>query len=61
MDHVRLAADSKGERGIIQMRKHLCWYLRQVPGTRKLRQKAVAISNLQHVAELLSQATEQLG
>ncbi len=56
MEHAKLAADSKGERGIIQMRKHLCWYLRQVPGARKLRQKAVAISSIQHVAELLSQA-----
>ncbi|MGA2404852.1 MAG: tRNA-dihydrouridine synthase [Syntrophobacteraceae bacterium] len=56
MEHARLAADLKGERGIIQMRKHLCWYLRLVPGTRKLRQKAVTIRNLQDVAELLSQA-----
>jgi nifR3 family TIM-barrel protein len=55
MEHARFATDSKGERGIIQMRKHLCWYLQQVPGTKKLRQKAVAISNLQDVAELLSQ------
>ncbi len=55
MEHARLATDSKGERGIIQMRKHLCWYLQQVPGTKKLRQKAVAINNLQDVVELLSQ------
>ncbi len=56
IEHARLATDSKGERGIIQMRKHLCWYLQQVPGTKKLRQKTVAISNLQDVAELFSQA-----
>ena len=56
MEHARLATDLKGERGIIQMRKHLCWYLQQVPGTKKLRQKAVAITNLEDVAELLSQA-----
>ncbi len=54
MEHARLSSELKGERGIIEMRKHLCWYLQQVPGTRKLRQKAVKISNLQDVAELLS-------
>jgi tRNA-dihydrouridine synthase len=51
----------KGERGIIQMRKHLGWYLQQVPGTTGLRQKAVKICNLEDVAELLAQATEQFG
>ena len=55
MHHARLAADLKGERGIIQMRKHLCWYLQQVPGTKKLRQMVVKISSLHDIAELLAQ------
>lgn len=61
MEHARLANDLKGERGIIQMRKHLCWYLQQVPGTKELKQKAVKICNIEDVAELLAQAAEQLG
>jgi len=60
MEHARLSTDLKGRRGIMEMRKHLCWYLRQVPGTKELRQKAVKVSNLQDVAELLAQATGQL-
>jgi nifR3 family TIM-barrel protein len=55
LEHARLASDLKGDRGIIQMRKHLCWYLQQVPGTKKLRQMAVRITRVQDVAELLAQ------
>ncbi len=60
MEHARLSANLKGERGIIEMRKHLCWYLQHVPGTRALRQKAVKIRNIQDVADVLEQATGQL-
>jgi nifR3 family TIM-barrel protein len=59
MEHARLSSNLKGERGIIEMRKHLCWYLQQVPGTKELRQKAVKIRNIEDVAELLAQATGQ--
>ena len=55
MDHARLAVDLKGKRGLVQMRKHLCWYLQQVPGTKKLKQKAVKITSLEDAAELLEQ------
>jgi len=56
IEHARLASDLKGDRGIIQMRKHLSWYLQQVPGTKKLRQMAVQIKTVQDVAELLAGA-----
>jgi nifR3 family TIM-barrel protein len=55
MEHARLSIGLKGERGIIEMRKHLCWYLQQIPGTKKLRQKAVKIASLEDAAELLGQ------
>jgi len=60
MEHARLSTSLKGKRGIIEMRKHLGWYLRQVPGTREVRQKAVKVCNLQDIAELLGQATGQV-
>jgi nifR3 family TIM-barrel protein len=60
MEHARLSTSLKGKRGIIEMRKHLCWYLRQVPGTKEVRQKAVKVCNLQDIAELLGQATGQI-
>ena len=58
MEHARLATNLKGGRGIIEMRKHLAWYLQQVPGTAELRQKAVKICNIEDVAELLAQARD---
>jgi len=54
LEHAGLAYDLKGDRGIIQMRKHLCWYLQQVPGTKKLREMAVRVAKVQDVAELLA-------
>ncbi len=56
LEHARLAIDLKGKRGVLQMRKHLCWYLQQVPGTKKLKQKAVRITSFEDVAELLAQS-----
>lgn len=53
LEHARLAAELKGERGIIQMRKHLCWYLRRVPDARKLRQAAVAVKSMRDISRLL--------
>jgi nifR3 family TIM-barrel protein len=58
MEHARLAADLKGERGIIQMRKHLCWYFQGVPGAKKLKQKAVTVNSLQDLADLLARADQ---
>ncbi len=59
LQHARLSADLKGDRGIVEMRKHLCWYLQQVPGAKELRQKAVRICTLQDVTELLAEAVEK--
>jgi len=58
MEHVRLAIDLKGRRGIIEMRKHLCWYLHQIPGAKALRQQAVKIASLGEAAELLGHAED---
>ncbi len=56
MEHARLAVEFKGKRGIIEMRKHLGWYLQQVPGTKELRQKVFKAIGLEEVAELLGRA-----
>jgi nifR3 family TIM-barrel protein len=62
LEHAALLADYKGRRGIIEMRKHLCWYLKHVPGGKKLRQRAVQINAVQDIEELISEfmATEAL-
>ncbi len=56
--HLDLYVDWGGEeRAALEMRKHLCWYLRGLPGAAKLR---AALSGLRHrddVLELLKQIT----
>jgi nifR3 family TIM-barrel protein len=59
MEHARLLSDSKGRRGIIEMRKHLCWYLRQVRSTGELKQEAVKIASLEDVADLIARANRR--
>ncbi|MDR3567022.1 MAG: tRNA-dihydrouridine synthase [Syntrophobacteraceae bacterium] len=56
LDHARLSIDLKGRRGIIEMRKHLCWYLQQIPGGKKFKQAAVKIESLQDVEAFIDQA-----
>jgi len=54
LEHSRLLIAFKGRRGIVEMRKHLCWYLHQIPGAKALRQKAVKINSLDDITDLLS-------
>ena len=49
LEHARLSIGLKGRRGIIEMRKHLCWYLQQIPGGKKLKQVAVKIESFDDV------------
>jgi len=54
-----LSYDLKGEAGIREMRKHLCWYLRGLAGAAELRKQAVQVSSLSDIWELL-QNTRQM-
>jgi nifR3 family TIM-barrel protein len=56
LEHARLSIDIKGRRGVIEMRKHLCWYLQQIPGAKKFKRDAVAIESLADVEALVGQA-----
>ena len=56
MEHARLSSHLKGRRGIIEMRKHLGWYIRQVPGAKGFRQEAAKIGSLEDVADLIERA-----
>jgi len=52
LEHARLATALKREWGIIEMRKHLCWYVSGLPGARILREKAVQVKTLNDVKRL---------
>ncbi len=53
LKHANLAWELKREQGIIEMRKHLCWYVRGLPQSRKLREQLVKVKTLEEIEEIL--------
>ncbi|MEA3398444.1 MAG: tRNA-dihydrouridine synthase [Patescibacteria group bacterium] len=51
--HVELAYKLKGDQGIIETRKHLCWYVQGLPGAKKMRESMVKINNLVDIREII--------
>jgi len=49
----RLGQKATASQGIIEMRKHLCWYVQGLPGARKLRQQLVKVKNLEEIKKIL--------
>lgn len=54
MKHAKLVEKLKGKQGIIEMRKHLCWYVAGLPGASKLRQKLVKAESIKDVTAIFS-------
>ncbi|MEA1962667.1 MAG: tRNA-dihydrouridine synthase [Patescibacteria group bacterium] len=52
--HAELARKQKGEKGIIETRKHLCWYIYGFSGASKMREELVKVSSLDDVRNILS-------
>jgi tRNA-dihydrouridine synthase B len=53
LKHARLAGKLKGEQGIIEMRKHLCWYVNGLPKASSLRLKLVKAASLKDIKRIL--------
>ena len=52
--HLELAVAEKGERqGLVQMRKHLAWYLKGLPGAARLRAEIMGTTEVETVKKLL--------
>jgi nifR3 family TIM-barrel protein len=54
LDHARLAEKLKGKQGIIEMRKHLCWYAQGLPNARRLREEFVKIETIEDIEQAIS-------
>ena len=52
-DHAELSFITKGERGMIEFRKHLLSYLKNFPGAKDLRKEAVSITTKEEVFTLV--------
>ena len=61
LEHARLAIELKGRHGVIEMRKHLCWYLQRIPGGKKFKRDAVKIETLEDVQALVDLAAGDCG
>lgn len=46
LEHAELVDKYKGKQGIREFRKNFAWYLRGIPNSKKLREKAVRVENI---------------
>lgn len=53
LQHAKIALEEKGERGLIELRKHLAWYVKGWSGAKKLRDKLVRTSSLDEIKNIL--------
>jgi len=53
IDHAKLALKSKGDHGIVELRKHLCWYISGFSGAKELRSKLVRVENVKDIKDIL--------
>lgn len=53
LKHARLTEKLKGKQGIVEMRKHLCWYVQGLPDAKKLREKLVKVESLKEIKNIL--------
>lgn len=53
LKHAKLAYKLKGDAGIREMRKHLCWYVAGLPGASELRGELVKVENLDEIKKIL--------
>ena len=59
LKHAELTIKIKGKsaglrrQAIIEMRKHLCWYVQGLPGARKMRTELVKVNNINEIRKIL--------
>lgn len=51
--HARLAHKLKGKTGIVEMRKHLCWYVAGLPNAAELRGRLVRVESLKEIKQII--------
>lgn len=54
LEHSSLCERLKGREGIVELRKHLCWYAAGLPGARKLRESLVKAESFLEIRDIFS-------
>ncbi len=52
IQHAEIIEKLKGKQGIIEMRKHLCWYIHSFANASKIRQKLVKVENVNDIIKI---------
>lgn len=53
IEHSKLAYQLKKERGMLEIRKHLAWYVKGMKGASALRAQLVRVKNIEEIKEIL--------
>jgi tRNA-dihydrouridine synthase len=53
LEHAKLAFRSKGRHGLVELRKHLLWYVSGWPNAKELRLQLVQIKTIEELEKLL--------
>ena len=53
-EHAELVFQLKGKQGLLEMRKHLCWYVSGLPGACELRRNLVKVETLKDINQCFS-------
>jgi tRNA-dihydrouridine synthase B len=56
LEHAKLMEKFKGKQGILEMRKHLCWYVKGMPGAAEWRKEFVKVEDSQDIKKILNNA-----
>jgi nifR3 family TIM-barrel protein len=52
--HAKLVYKYRGDRGFIDLRKQLCWYVQGISGASRLREKFIAVSSFADLKKIIS-------
>lgn len=58
--HLNMMYDYKGQRGVIEMRKHLAWYLKGIKGAAQIRDKINRLEDIESIKRLLIDCKKEL-
>lgn len=56
LEHAKLIYKNKGKRGLFEIRKHMCWYIKGFPGAVELRRKLVLANSVREIENILKSA-----
>lgn len=57
LKHAELALQAKGEYGLIELRKHLAWYVKGWPQAKKIKDALIRTSNIEEIKQILKNGT----